>query len=281
MTTATDIDDSYPSLPRVVMLLILTLVLAGLVSLLVDVLPGKSAIALSELVLILPTAYFLSRDGYSLRRVYRLQPVTPAVLGSAAVAGLGLTVWTDWLDRTIQPWVRNLLPMPEGLEHMLEELLRAQSPVEWISILVGAVILAGLFEEMIFRGMLQGAIENRIGGAVAIAVAAVVFALFHLNPWWFVQIAVLGGVFGLATWRSGSIYPSALMHAVNNFVSILFVNLPETALGWYHDGTQIRPAILLVALVLILFGGWQFWQFTRRPQKTVEAYPTSELGDRL
>jgi membrane protease YdiL (CAAX protease family) len=271
--------NTFPSLVRVTLLLVMSIILAGFVSLLIDTFPHKSAIVLSELVLILPTVYFLRRDGYPLRRVYRLNPVEPAVLIYAGLAGLGLTVLTDELDRLIQPMIRRFIPMPEGFERMMEELLRAQTVYEWVSILVGAVLLAGIIEEMMFRGLLQGAVEERVNGVIAVAVAAVVFGLFHLNPWWFIQIVVLGALFGVAVWRCDSILPGAVMHAVNNLVSIVFINLPENSLTWYADGDQVRPAILIAAAALAAYAGWEFWTRTEKGRAEVERTTVSQLGD--
>jgi len=268
----------YPGFGRVTLLLLLSILLAGSVSLLTDILPSKLAITVSELVLILPTAYYLRRDGYSLPQVYRLRRVATPVLAYAGLGALGLTVLTDELDRVVRPLVQRVLPMPPGFEHMLEDLLRARSPFEWVSILLGAVVLAGLFEEMIFRGLLQGAVEERVNGAAAVLVAAVVFGLFHLNPWWFIQIVLLGSLFGLVVWRSDSIFPGAVMHAVNNLVSILFINLPENSLRWYAEGDQVRPAILFGAAALTAIAAWEFWQRTG-PARSLQQEGRDRLKD--
>ncbi|MDO4175395.1 MAG: type II CAAX endopeptidase family protein [Eubacteriales bacterium] len=88
---------------------------------------------------------------------------------------------------------------------------------------------AGFAEEMVFRGLIMSALEYRWNRGIAIAIPSVLFAAMHLlgNPMdaaSFVQLMVAGSVvgilFSLVTYESGSVWSSAVMHAVWNMVIV-------------------------------------------------------------
>ena len=98
--------------------------------------------------------------------------------------------------------------------------------------LVISVFLAPLFEELIFRGGLQGSLSAFLATygtdvwtlILAVLIQSVVFALWHFNvldprtirPIPFV-LHFLGGVtLGYLTYRTNSIWPGVVIHAIGN-----------------------------------------------------------------
>ena len=80
--------------------------------------------------------------------------------------------------------------------------------------LVLAAIVAGITEEIGFRGYMQVPLEQRYGPAVAIGIVSVVFMLAHLNQAWaggivvgLIAVSVLWGVLARA---SGSLIPGII-----------------------------------------------------------------------
>lgn len=91
------------------------------------------------------------------------------------------------------------------------------SPV-WLAFVL-AVVAAPVSEELLFRGFLYGGLaQSRIGPVGAIAVTSALWALVHIQYAWpiLVQIFVYGAVFGVARWRTGSLWPSLVAHALIN-----------------------------------------------------------------
>lgn len=106
-------------------------------------------------------------------------------------------------------------------------------PAEKAAVLSAALCFTGLgvgfVEEAVFRGVLLTALERRWNRAVAVLVPSVAFALLHcvgaqLGLLDLLQLLVagtlVGVVFSLVTLETGSIWCSALMHAVWNIVMI-------------------------------------------------------------
>jgi len=105
--------------------------------------------------------------------------------------------------------------------HQLLEILRT-NPSAWLRAadVLAAGVAAPLFEEMLFRGLLQTLfcyVFGRTWPAVFLAAAA--FALMHY--WWtWPQIFFLGICLGYAYERTGNLWMSITMHALFNLTSI-------------------------------------------------------------
>jgi membrane protease YdiL (CAAX protease family) len=107
---------------------------------------------------------------------------------------------------------------------------------------------------MLFRGFLQGALERTIDVTRAVLLSSLFFGLVHFNPWWFVEILILGVLFGVLAWKTGSVFPCAVAHGVNNAISLAFANTDPSQFSWYLSGDHVKPAWVLVGLVLVVGG---------------------------
>ena len=106
-------------------------------------------------------------------------------------------------------------------------------------------VVAPVAEELFFRGFLFGALRKR-GLPIAALVSGVTFGLAHVasSPIGFiVPLATLGVILALLYERTGSLYPSIALHALNN--SIAF------GVG---DGRAWTIPIWLAAAGLIVYG---------------------------
>ena len=105
--------------------------------------------------------------------------------------------------------------MPQWLEDILGQML--QGPL-WVTFL-SVSVFAPLFEEWLCRGLvLRGLLEKTRPG-VAIILSALFFAVIHLNPWQAVPAFLLGVLFGIVYYKTGSLKLTMLMHFVNNTFS--------------------------------------------------------------
>jgi len=118
-------------------------------------------------------------------------------------------------------------------------------------VIVTMVVVPSLCEELAHRGLLAGGLAPRLGRPLAIAIAAAVFALLHLEPARMVATALLGTVAGvLAAWAR-SLWPAVVLHAMNNLIVSLVAlgELPWLARAIDRDVTAtVAAAIVLVAI---------------------------------
>lgn len=93
-------------------------------------------------------------------------------------------------------------------------------------LLVMSSIVAGVAEEAVFRGYVQGPIERRHGPVIAILLTGILFGLGHLNhhpadvfkmlPFYIAVSAVYGGL----AYATSSILPSMVLHAGGDVFSL-------------------------------------------------------------
>lgn len=90
--------------------------------------------------------------------------------------------------------------------------------------IITAVIMAPIFEEIIFRGIIQkGLVNSGVEPWKAILFASVVFGLVHANPWQFVGAVLLGCVLGVVYDRTKSLLLPMFLHGFNNLCSSLLI----------------------------------------------------------
>jgi membrane protease YdiL (CAAX protease family) len=94
---------------------------------------------------------------------------------------------------------------------------------EMAILIVAVALIAPLIEEMIFRGAIYLAVSERLGRTYAVLISSFLFALSHMDPISFLPLFGLGLILGWCRSRSGSILPSYILHALNNFAAILFL----------------------------------------------------------
>jgi membrane protease YdiL (CAAX protease family) len=86
---------------------------------------------------------------------------------------------------------------------------------------VVAVVMAPLFEEIVFRGFLFRGFANSWGWVWGAVASAAVFGLAHLQLDVFVPLAALGFVLAWAYKRTGSLWACIAMHGIFNAIAVL------------------------------------------------------------
>ena len=102
-------------------------------------------------------------------------------------------------------------------------MLRSQDPVTLACFAFTAVVLAPLFEETIFRGVLLPVAGRELGAAWGVVLSAAIFAVAHLSLGELPPLFMLGLGLGWLRWSSGRLGSCVLMHALWN--GLTFVNL--------------------------------------------------------
>jgi membrane protease YdiL (CAAX protease family) len=110
------------------------------------------------------------------------------------------------------------------LKQFGEDVLRPLLAPCTVADLLGISVLAGLGEEMLFRGVLQGYFAQRAGPWVGLALASVLFGLLHFITLTYAILAALMGVYLGLVWEwTGNLLPPVLMHALYDFLVLLYL----------------------------------------------------------
>jgi membrane protease YdiL (CAAX protease family) len=154
--------------------------------------------------------------------------------------GLGLALQLG-LALLLLPLAERLFPDGRPPQQVAEALANLDgSMLLKVSLIVAAVVLAPVTEELLFRGVLLRAIEPR-GKALAIGVSAAVFSAVHvigLDQERILASAVvvlppifaLGVLLGWITLRTGRLGPAIFIHSGWNLLAALVLLLPPELL---------------------------------------------------
>lgn len=85
-----------------------------------------------------------------------------------------------------------------------------------LSVGLSSVILAPIFEEMYFRGLLLTTLKKNTSSWLAVSSSAVLFALIHWSWPELVSLMTIGLICGWMTLKSNSILPAMLAHIIHN-----------------------------------------------------------------
>lgn len=112
-----------------------------------------------------------------------------------------------------------ILPAPRALEElMLRVLIPAGQPL-WL-VYVTVAMAPAVCEELLFRGLVQGALSKSLPPRVVLPVTAIAFGMFHMSTFRFLPTTILGFVLCLMRWKFKSIYPSMALHCANNALAV-------------------------------------------------------------
>ena len=137
-----------------------------------------------------------------------------AVLGVAAslplLALFGWTLHSSWAP---------LVAIREFLETHARPFLGSWSLLQ----LAVISMVAGISEEVLFRGVLQAGLSHRLGPVVALVLASAAFGLCHcVNRAYAVLAGLLGAYLGGLLFYSGGLLAPIVTHTVYDFVALVW-----------------------------------------------------------
>ena len=116
-----------------------------------------------------------------------------------------------------------LINNQNGSNPLLEIVLNNDNYFAFILLFLTTTVLAPLFEEVIFRGVLLPILSRDFGIVAGIFISSFVFAIAHLSIGEMPPLLVLGIGLGITRMVSGSLLSSVIMHSLWN--GLTFLNL--------------------------------------------------------
>ncbi len=178
--------------------------------------PTLAGIIVTRLTILVATIVYLRHASYS-------WPANPARCGRALWVG-------SIFYLAVVPPVEMLVLLTTALcraagitltaQPITEQLIHSFSPTVVWFIVILAVVVAPLFEELMFRGLAYPALKRRWGTAPALILVSALFALTHLHLPSVAPLFALGLGLGLAYEVSGSLLAPIAMHALFNAVNV-------------------------------------------------------------
>lgn len=108
-------------------------------------------------------------------------------------------------------------------QDVVQFLQNAETPRDRIAVLVMAVAVAPVAEELIFRGYLYPVGKRHFGPFISMVATSLLFAVLHGHAASIPGLFALAMCLGLAYEKSGSLLVPMIMHAIFNAVSVLMI----------------------------------------------------------
>ena len=202
---------------------------------------------IGEAMIILPALLYVRAREYDFHKSFRLSRPPKGTMILVILITFSLQPLMYEFDRLLS----DILPLPPFLEKLLDnamESLIVDSVGSFLLLTLGAVFIAGISEEILFRGFLQKSFENAVSPIRAVLISSLVFSLVHLSPQ-LLQIFLLGILLGYIAFRTNSLYPSIVLHMINNAIAISALNWQLSA-SFYYSENHVSPLIVVPALII-------------------------------
>ncbi len=177
-------------------------------------------VIVTEVALIAAPAILFAVIGrYRWKEVFSLRWPGMLALVAGGLIGFGMVPWVEFFAQ-IQNRFWEPGPTQRALEELIFSALRAH-PIT-IPILVG--VLAGVCEELLYRGPIQAGLMRRMPKWVALVIGGLLFSAAHLDVHGMPLRMLIGIVLGWMVVYTGSIFPAMIAHAVYDAAALGFVS---------------------------------------------------------
>jgi len=105
----------------------------------------------------------------------------------------------------------------------VEALQQASSPVKLSVMILTAVVVAPICEELLFRSFLYTILKKHTGFIFAVVSSALLFSVIHGSVKAAIPLFVIGIILAVAYELSGSVWTNILIHAAFNLINVLMM----------------------------------------------------------
>lgn len=153
-----------------------------------------------------------------------------------------------------EAWMRE---MEDQMAELTKFLTDFQSIPELLMGLLVIGVLAGIGEEMFFRGLLQPKMHLYTGNShLGVWVTAIIFSAIHVQFFGFLPRVFLGAIFGYMYLYSGSLVYPIFGHILNNSFTVLLVYMANQ--GWVdfdiESTDRISYPVAILGLLVLMAG---------------------------
>ena len=205
---------------------------------------------LGQGIILVPPLYYLTVKKKPILQSLRINLVSIKTTQYSFIFSLGILIIFDALDRMIH----QIISPPDYIID-LGQIMQPDSTLGYVLLFLAVVIIAPIGEEIVFRGFLQKFLEDYWKDITrAVLVTSLFFAMIHFNPFWTIQIYLLGIVLGFLAWKTKSVLPSIMLHSINNGAAYILSIFDDTSLNIYLLNENVSPVFILLGFYFIYIG---------------------------
>ena len=192
-----------------------------------NMLSGSWIAMLSNIVFTLGIFYYgFRKTQASVVQAFALKGFHPALLLAIFLVLPGM----QYLVGLLNIQVERLLPAPPWFWELFEQML--DNHYGFWGAFVKVAVIAPIVEEALFRGIIMYGLMRNYKPAYAIFVSALLFSVFHLNPWQMTYTFFLGLFLGWLMVKTRSLPLVILGHSINNLIVLLSITYHDVIAQW-------------------------------------------------
>lgn len=194
--------------------------------------------------------YGIRRSGTGIKSIFPMKFFNPIVILPVALFFIGAHNFLEYINR----WVDKMIPAPAWFWELFSKIF--ENDYGFWGAFFKVAIVAPVIEELIFRGILLQGLRKNYHPATAVIVSALLFSLYHLNPWQMPATLLLGILLGWLMLRTNNILLAIIGHSLNNALVLLTVTywpvISENAFFLLSTQKKLSLSGLLVILAVLL-----------------------------
>ena len=236
--------------------------------------PAGYAIDIINSILCVGMAFFIAYSGMKKKKIVGVLPLGTTYNRKASVFltmfMLGIVIFSTMAVNFVSIFVQSALGVSftSGLEN-----IEINGFGETSMAVIAMAVVPAIVEEISIRGIVLQPLR-RYGDGFAIVTSALVFSLMHGNMVQIPYTFLAGLYFGYVAVATGSIWPSIVLHFLNNLYSVI-VTAVDSATDYGNAAALIGMAVVLIIGII---GGIGYFSSGYRPHlaKGVKSLTTGE-----
>lgn len=191
------------------------------------------------------------------------------------VSSWGVIGFLGWININVFSWLVELFPWLsffQDLQDQMREIITGFIKTE-NAVIYGLIYIAlvpAIFEEVMFRGYIQRALEKSWGIKAAIIVSGFMFGAYHLQPGNLLPLSFLGMIFAYVTYISDSLIPAMVLHFINNGSQVVYGSMNPEFLEAAADPTDIGLPWFMIILSVIVTSSLLFFMHKMKTKADYE-----------
>ena len=170
------------------------------------------------------------------------------------------------------------------LEHLLSPDSRTFS--DGFGTLLMVVLLAPIFEEMVFRARLYNILSRNTSPFISASLSAIAFGVVHLQPIVIIEALFMGVIFSYFYLSQRSIFTPIMLHIFNNSIAYALIVLSYRG-ETLHDivgGGEMAVVVYVVSAIIAICGAVviaRFFKAEKRRGRGVECERIETISESL
>lgn len=252
-----------PTLKETLGVYVLSSILLVTLGSLVQHLHLLSGLVISELMFVVaPVFLFTFTRQYHVKRTFYLRSIRVKTVLLAMLVTSAAFI----LVGVIAALQEMIIPRSQDYQEIWDAILIQFHQVPLAVTLLLVSILPGVCEELLFRGFLLHGLRKKLSTASAIILVGILFGAFHLDPYRFFPVTLLGILFGYMVVRTGSILTGMVAHSTNNAIAMLIsyavfkvqsqgISLPDpsTSADQLYAPEALLSLLPIIGIALLVF----------------------------